>query len=627
MARTLALLALAAAGSAAEPPFLHPLFSDHAVLQRERPLPVWGWSAAGERVSVTLAGRSAEAVAGPDGRWQVLLPALPAGGPYELVASAGARQARVADLLVGEVWLCSGQSNMEWNVQNSDGWAEERVAAKSLATVRQFRVAKTYTTTPAATCAGRWKVAADGPGQFTAVGYYFARELERELGVPVGVVNAAWGGTTVEAWTSLPALTKVAGAEPALAKQKEWDDVKLAAARAAWWAEADPDQGQARADHDDAAWRTFKVPGTWKPQGVVQDGGIAWLRRTVELPAAAAGAAGRLGLGITVDSDTTYLNGVEVGKGEGWEDARSYAIPAGLLKAGANTIAIRLRAGGDGGIYGEPAALVLEAGGARVPLAGPWRFRGGADKAALAKLPRDPGAHLAGSLWNAMIAPLTPASVRGVAWYQGETNAGMGSAYAGYLTGLIAGWRAGFAREDLPFGVVQLAGFGKRSEAPVSEGPFTLLREAQARVVRSTPNTGLAVAIDVGNPDDVHPRAKREVGRRLAAWALHDVYGRSAVVPSGPVFTGLAAEGATLRLAFDHAQGLTAKGELKGFAIAGTDGPWLAAEARIDGATVVVSHPQLAKPAKVRYAWGGTPDCPLYNGAGLPAVPFRSDAP
>lgn len=628
MHRLALVLLLAGSTLAAEQPFLHPIFADHAVLQRDRELPVWGWSKPGDTVTVALAGKTATATAGTDGRWLAVLPALPAGGPFVLTAS-GAQSARAEDVLIGEVWICSGQSNMEWIVQNSDGWPQERETAKGLDSIRQFRVGKVPAISPQRTCTGRWRTAPEGVAQFTAVGWYFARELQRSLQVPIGVVNASWGGTTIEAWTSVPGLAGVARAKDVLAKQSQWSDAKLEEARQAWWAQADPDLGQRRTDADDASWQTLKLPGTWKEQGITQDGGVAWFRRSVDLPAAAAGAAGSLSLGITVDSDTTWINGVEVGRGSGWEDPRRYAIPAGVLKSGANTIAIRLRSlYGNGGIYAAPEQFVLEAGGTKAALAGPWRFKGGLDKAALAKLPRDEAPHLAGALWNGMVEPLTPAAVRGVVWYQGETNAWTGSGYDQFLPPLIADWRARFHRPDLPFGVVQLSCYGKRVAAPVeSESGMAFVRDCQLRASRELPGVGLAVTVDIGNPDDVHYRNKLDAGRRVAAWALHDVYGKAEVVPSGPVFTAMKPDGAGLRLSFDHATGLTAKGELKGFAIAAADGPWVAAEARIDGETVVVSSAQVARPAKVRYAWANSPDCPLYNGAGLPASPFRSDGP
>lgn len=626
------LLACAAALSplagADDLPFLHPLFSEHAVLQRDQPLPVWGWSVPGDAVAVSLGGASASAVAGPDGRWQANLPAQPAGGPFVLRVQGG-RRAEVPDILLGDVWLCAGQSNMEWNVQNSDGWAAEKAVAPTLAGIRQFRPQRGTSATPRSSTPGTWKNTA-AAGQFTAVGYYFARELQQALDparpVPVGVINCGWGGTTIEAWTSLPGMEGNPRAQALLARRREWDDARLAQARAEWWAQADPDRGQRGAEGVDAEWRQLAVPGAWKDQGVVHEG-LVWYRRSVELPAAAAGAAGEISLGIVVGRGTAWINGVEVGGGGGWEDPMRCPIPAGVLREGANLVAVRIRSEhGPGGFFGRPEDLAIAAGGARIGLAGRWRFQTGAAQAELAKLPKDPSQDLAAAIWNAWVEPLTPAALRGVVWYQGETNAWTGSGYDAFLPPLIRDWRARFRRDDLPFAVVQLAGFGKRSAEPVQpDNGQAFVREVQFQAARTIPGVGLVVTIDIGDPDDVHPRNKREVGRRLAAWALDRVYGRSGVVPSGPLFAGLASEGAALRLRFDHAQGLAWRGGPAGFAVAGDDGRWVAAEARIEGTTVVVASPQVARPVQVRYAWAGSPPCPLVNGAGLPASPFRGE--
>lgn len=626
--RALIAIACAAGLAAAEQdlPFLHPMFAEHAVLQRDQALPVWGWSKPGDTVTVELAGKSATATAGADGRWRAVLPALPAGGPYTLQAR-GASTASVGDVLLGDVWVCSGQSNMEWVVQNSDGWPAERDSAAKLTQVRQFRVTKDSAALPRACGNGRWMTAPDAAGQFTAVGYYFARELNRELQVPVGIVNSSWGGTTIEAWMSLPALDALPRAKDVVAKRRAMDDARLARELTAWWAQVDPDKGQKGPGFDDAAWRTINLPGTWKEQGIAFDG-VAWYRRSVELPATVGDGSGTLSLGISVDSDTAFVNGTEVGSGSGWDAPRVYRIPAGVLKPGANTLALRVRNwnAGAGGFYARPEQLQLRCGTSAIPLSGAWRFATAAGKAEVDAVKRDPPQGYGAALWNAMVDPLTPAAVKGVLWYQGETNAWEGSGYEVYLPALIADWRVRFAQPGLPFGVVQLAAFGKVIDAPIDpKAGVAWLRNTQFSTVRATPGTGLVVTIDIGNPADVHPRNKLEAGRRAAAWALHDVYGRATTVPSGPLFTAATVEGGAIRVAFDHAAGLAFRGEPAGFAVAGADGAWVAAQARIDGETLLVSSPQVAAPLQVSYGWAASPPTPLYNGAGLPASPFRSD--
>jgi sialate O-acetylesterase len=620
-----ALGASALSAADADLPFLHPLFSDHAILQRDQPLPVWGWTVPGERVTVDFAGASVTAVAGSDGRWQATLPAHAAGGPYALHVS-GSQEVTCSDVLLGDLWLCSGQSNMEWVVQNAHNWPAERAAAANCSDIRQFRVPKTYRLDPTRELAASWRLASTGVGQFTAVGYFFARNVQREVKVPIGLINASWGGTTIEAWTSQAALEQRPFAADVVAKRRPWTTEKMTAFLTDWWQQADPDHGQRSSAFDASSWSLQRLPGMWKDQGVTNFSGIGWYRRDIELPAAAA-IGGTLSLGITVDADTAFINGVEMGSGSGWDIPRLYRIPRGILTAGRNTIALRIHgASSNGGIYGQPEQLTLTAGGASYPLAGEWRFTTTTPEAQVAKLPRQPGPHLVGTLWNGMIAPLIPASVKGVLWYQGETNAWTGSQYDAYLTTLITDWRLQWHQPRLPFGIVQLANFGAPQSEPVMVGSGgAYLRDCQRAVARSVPDTGLTVIMDLGDPKDVHPRNKQDVGQRLAAWALHDVYGRADVVPSGPLYSGFTVEGSALRLQFTNAVGLNAHGDLTGFAIADDTGPWHMANARIDGETVVVQHPAVAHPTKVRYAWADSPQVTLYNAAAMPASTFRSD--
>ena len=611
-------------------PFLHPLFNDHAVLQRGRALPVWGWSTPGDHVTVTFAEQTLTADADASGRWQVTFTAIPAGGPYALMVK-GAKEVTANDLLVGDVWLCSGQSNMEFQVSQANNFDQERNAA-DFPQIRQFTGTKRFSLTPEILTGGGWSVCTPGNvGNFTAVGYFFGREVHREAKIPIGLINASWGGTRIESWTSrsgLAALERTKGELQQLGdlseatKKSEFDQLM-----AAWWTAADPAADAALTNFSDQAWGTMDVPGLWEDKGLPGFDGVAWFRRTFEVPAEAAGKEAKLFLGPIDDRDVTSINGREVGHLDVWNQQRQYSIPAGVLTAGTNTIAIRvLDTGGGGGIFGQVEDLHVDIGETKIALAGKWRLLAGKPLGQLPAMPTQlDNANVITALSNGMIEPLVPAALAGAIWYQGESNASIGSQYDLLLPALIADWRTRFQRPDLPFGIVQLANFMPTVDTPIQESGWAYLRDTQLKTFRTVPGTGMAVITDIGDASDIHPRNKQDVGRRLAAWALHDVYGRNDVVRCGPLFKAATVEGATLRVSLDYAAGLQAKGDLRGFAIAGNDANWVAAEARIDGETLIVSSPQVAAPTKVRYGWSNNPPCPLFNGVGLPASPFASD--
>ena len=611
-------------------PFLHPLFTDHAVLQRGRALPVWGWSAPGDHVSVTFADQSQVADADANGRWQVTFTAIPAGGPYSLTVK-GAKEATANDLLVGDVWLCSGQSNMEWQVAGANNFDQERAAA-DFPQIRQFTGTKRFSLTPEQLTGGGWSVCSpDNVGNFTAVGYFFGRELHREVKIPIGLINASWGGTRIESWTSRAGLSPLERTKSELLQLAEvTDGLKKNDAdqqMVAWWATADPAPDAAKSAFQDQAWNMMDIPGLWEDKGLPGFDGIVWFRRTFEVPAEFAGKEAKLLLGPIDDRDVTFINDREVGHLDVWNQSRLYPIPAGVLTAGTNTIAIRvLDTGGGGGIFGKNEDLHLDIGETKIALAGKWRYLASKPLGQLPAIPaRLDHANVITALSNGMIEPLVPAALVGAIWYQGESNANTDSQYELLLPALIADWRTRFQRPDLPFGIVQLANFMPKAESPIQVSGWPYLRNTQLKTLRTVPGTGMAVITDIGDASDIHPRNKQDVGRRLAAWALHDVYQRSDVVKSGPIFTTATVEGAALRVKFDYATGLMAKGELSGFAIAGKDGAWVTADARIDGETLLVSSAQVPAPIAVRYGWTNNPPCPLYNAAGLPASPFASD--
>ncbi len=445
------------------------LFGNHMVVQRDAAISIWGTAAPGEPVRAALGPHVSTAKAGADGRWSVALPPLPAGGPHTLVVEGTGSRLEFADVLAGDVWICSGQSNMEWPLGASRD-AETEVAAAGVPKIRLFTVEKAIASEPLADLGGRWSVASPETAKaFSAVGYFFGRDLHAAIGVPIGLVHSSWGGTPAESWTSRAALESDPDLSPIV---KQWDD-------------------------------------------------------------------------------------------------------------------------------------------------------------ALAKDPKAAGNPLrASGLFNAMIAPLTPFSIRGAIWYQGESNVGRAPQYRKLFPAMIRDWRRSFGRGEFPFLFVQLANFMARAPEP-ADSDWAELREAQGAAL-ALPNTGMAVAIDIGEEGDIHPRNKQDVGRRLALAARAIAHKERSLAHSGPVYRGMTAAGGSIRLAFDHADGgLAARGggALKGFAIAGEDGKFVWADATIDGETVVVRSARIGKAAAVRYAWADNPDCNLVNGAGLPAAPFRTDSP
>jgi sialate O-acetylesterase len=636
------LAGLAPVSAAPAGPFVHPLFSENMVLQRGIECPVWGWAAPGEAVTVSMAGKSAQASAGADGKWMARLGPFEAGGPHRLTVEGKTERVAFGNVLVGDVWICSGQSNMQMSVSSSNN-ADQEIAGANQPLIRLFTVPNVTALEPQTTVNGTWQLCTpETIPWFTAVGYFFGRTLEQELKVPIGLINSSWGGTICEAWTSGPALkSDVPEFAPAvteierLAAEAAKGAQDYAKIMADWYAQNDPGSAEGLGWADPALatadWGTMQLPGAWEQGGFGDWDGVAWFRKTVDLPAGWAGKEATLHLGPIDDQDTTWVNGVRVGATEVYNAPRDYAVPAGVLKAGANVIAVRaLDTGGIGGLNGRPEQLSLEAGGlATVPLAGEWKCRQSTPMSATTPVPprADGNPNIVTVLYNAMIAPLTPFAIKGAIWYQGESNADRAEQYGRLLPAMIRDWRAHFGVGDFPFLIVSLANFMAVDAEPRND-PWPNLREAQWLTTKRVPNAELAITIDIGDAVDIHPKNKQEVGRRLALAALGTTSGQK-IEYSGPVYKSMEVEGTKARLAFTHVTGgLEAKGgKLEGFAIAGADGKFVWADAVIDGDTVVVSSPAVTAPTVVRYGWGNNPVCTLYNGEGLPAVPFRTDGP
>ncbi len=637
---------------------LSPLLGDHMVLQRDAKVHIWGTATPGEKVKVEFNGQKKKDKADKDGNWSVYLKPMQAGGPCEMTISTKTEKVVLKDVLVGEVWVGSGQSNMEWPVAASAD-AQNEIAAANYPNIRLFTVAKNPQVKPIMNLTGNWVACTPQtiPG-FSAVAYYFGRKLHKDLNVPVGLINSSWGGTNAETWTSYEALkskTELKHFWAAIDKANENIEqaMKTYQDQLAEWEKAtgrgDPGnvgvtKGWADPKFSTADWKTKNLPDGFDTiDGNTDFDGIVWFRKEVDIPAAWNGKDLELRLGAIDDFDITYVNGKEVGRTGSetpgaWAVARVYKVPAACLKPGKNVIAIRVVDNFLGGMVGNSAAefclVPLADKQKEKPLciAGPWQYKVEyqmTPKASNIGKPTQAG--VAGevnqptSLYNGMINPLTPYTIRGAIWYQGESNAGRGAEYRVLFPAMIEGWRKAWNQGDFPFLFVQLANFTPVVPDPVQEG-WADLREAQMFTLK-TPNTGMAVIIDIGDAADIHPKNKQDVGNRLALWALATTYGQKDLVYSGPLYKSMKVEGDKVRISFDHlGGGLVAKGDkLTGFAIAGADKKFVHAQAKIEGDTVVVWSEKVANPVVVRYAWANNPVCNLYNKAGLPASPFRTD--
>lgn len=614
------------------------LFSDNAVLQQGREVPVWGTARDGERVTVEVAGQKVTTTA-KDERWLVRLPALPAGGPYTMTVS-GDNTIKISNILVGEVWICSGQSNMERQLGLREGqkpianW-EQEVATANYPQIRHFGVAQKTALVPAASVAGQWVVCSPATvADFTAVGYFFGRDLHQARRVPIGLIHSSWGGTPAESWTSLDTLRTLPDFKEAVTGV---DQARIELANGTynylrmlenWYQANDPGSSAtppwSAPDLDTGSWEQQNLPGFWEDAGMPGFDGVVWYRKTFDLPAPWANADAELRLGAIDDADTTWVNGVQVGATSGWRVPRVYHVPAAALQPGHNVIAVRvLDTGGNGGIWGDGHPLQLAPGpgraGAPIPLEGAWLRKA---SVRLGPVPYPPSDYhdspmVPGAFYNGMIAPLLSYAMRGVIWYQGEANVGRERQYRTLFPSLIADWRRVWGEGDFPFLFVQIAPYKDLTPE---------IREAQLLTSQHTPNTAMAVTIDCGDANDIHPAHKQPVGARLALAARALAYGEP-IEYSGPVFSAMQVEGGRAILHFTHLGGglMARDGPLTGFTIAGQDKVFHPAKAEIAGDTVVVSASAVPQPAAVRYGWANVPEGNLFNTAGLPASPFRTD--
>lgn len=619
------------------------IFTSHMVLQRDKPVPVWGWANKNEKITVQFNGQTVTAKANASGKWAINLQAMQAGGPYEMRITSKNESVVLNDIMMGDVWICSGQSNMEWTIQNSNN-AKEEIAASTNITVRQFKVANQVALQPQDDITkGEWQAASpQTTASFTAVGYFFARELAQQLQVTIGLISDNWGGSQVESWISKEAML---GSD----ELKDYAQNKLPLS----WEQADsitlinlkknlasknnnvlPEYNLQKLLQADTTlfntWLPYKAPGQWDWQGVWAFRGTGLFEKNIDITAEQAAAASVLSLGDNDGKFELYINGTLVKQGEG-KDAHLIRLPAQTFKAGKNIVLLRQDkqtepAWFGNGFAGDGSKLYLQLNDATISLAGDgWRIMPDMN----APLTFNHGANNHGTIiYNAMIKPIIPYAVKGVIWYQGETNAGRAYQYRKTFPLLIESWRKEW-KDDFPFLFVQLSSYGKQQSS--NEGSdWAELREAQTMTL-SLPKTGMAVTTDIGNPDDIHPRNKQDVGKRLAAGALNSVYGMSNVLPSGPMYLSSAFNNGKAYISFTYAgKGLMVKdkyGYLKGFEIAGADKKFYYAKATIEGDKVVVWSDNVASPTTVRYAWTNAPvEANLFNIDGFPASPFRTDS-
>ncbi|MBL7857418.1 MAG: sialate O-acetylesterase [Cyclobacteriaceae bacterium] len=617
------------------------LVGDSMVVQRDTKLKIWGWAQPGEKVKVSFIGKNYTTLTGADGKWNVLLAPIKAGGPYVMEIKAS-NTIILSDILAGDVWLCAGQSNMVHTLElHKERYASEIEHAHNPA-IRNFTV-PTATNLNGRTddiTGGKWLTAnPKDVTRFSVVAYFFAKKLYEQYRVPIGIINASVGGTPIEAWTSEEGLQSFPQHAITIQKNKDTTYVNVAnrAAREA-------NQLRIKKNTDDKgltepkvwydttyvpkAWRTINIPGYWEDQGIRNFDGVVWYRREIDLPATVAGLSAKVALGRIVDADYMYINGVLIGSTSYQYPQRRYSVPAGLLKAGKNILVVRvINNGGKGGFVPDK-PYYLSAGDNTIDLKGYWQYKVGEVYER-----SEPGVNGIAAqnqptaLFNAMIAPVTNYAVKGVVWYQGESNAGRAEEYRQLLPALIADWRKQWQQSNLPFLYAQLPNFMDVNYSPEESG-WATVRDAQLRTLR-VPNTGMAVTIDLGEWNDIHPGNKKPVGERLALAAQKVAYGDIHVVSSGPLYKSHKVVGNKIVISFsDAGSGLLAIDgeELHHFAIAGVDKKFVWANALLDNGTVVVWSDKILEPHYVRYAWADNPQgANLYNREGLPASPFTTE--
>jgi sialate O-acetylesterase len=624
------------------------LVRDSMVLQRDTRINIWGWATKGEKVNVKFNGRTYKTKTSTDGKWMIVLPPMKAGGPYAMDIS-GSNKITLKDILIGDVWICSGQSNMVHQMELHSVRYAEDIAKANYPEIRHFWIPTmtdlqgTHDDLPTGyPIAIGWKWAnPEDVRQFSAVAYFFARMIYEKYHVPIGLINASVGGTPVEAWTSEEGLKEFPALQTTIQKNKDTAYINGLARRVPGGNTNRPGQVDrgltgTRPWYDityvPKGWHTISIPGYWEDQGIKDLDGIVWYRKEIEVPASMTGIPAKVFLGRIVDADVLYINGKQVGNTAYQYPQRRYNVPADLLKAGKNIFVIKVTntAGKGGFVPDKP--YYLFAGKDTIDLTGYWQYKVGE------VFPPRSGFNGSGgitaqnqptALYNAMVAPLINYTIKGFLWYQGEANTGRAEEYAKLLPAMIADWRNQWKQPGAPFLYVQLPGFMEMNYLP-SESNWATLRESQLKSL-SVSNTGMAVAIDLGEWNDIHPDKKKEAGERLALAAEKIAYGEKDIVYSGPLYQSATVDSNKITISFTNVgSGLTTNDgeELSQFAIAAADKKFVWAKAKIEGDKVIVWNENVTSPVYVRYAWADNPDgANLFNKEGLPASPFRTDTP
>ena len=612
------------------------LIRDSMILQRDSKVTIWGWASANEKIAVKLNNKTYKTKADAAGNWNLILSPMKAGGPYTMDIT-GKNKISLKEILFGDVWFCSGQSNMVHQLNIHDDTYANEIANANFPQIRQFWIPTlTNLQGPQADLpAGNWKPAVgEEVRPFSAVAYFFAKKLFEKYQIPIGIINASVGGTPIEAWTSEEGFSDFASVSAIIQKNKDTAYINSFNRRSG------PPRTRAQTDlgltgslkwHDPSyspkGWRTINIPGYWEDQGIKDLNGVVWYRKEIDIPATMTGKAAKLFLGRIVDADELYINGKLVGNTTYQYPQRRYKLPEGILKPGKNLFVIRVtNTGGKGGFVPDK-PYCLFAGTDTVDLKGTWHYKvgdvfppftGGGGGGGLS-FQNQPTA-----LYNAMVAPGIKYTIKGFCWYQGESNAGKPDEYAKLLPALIRDWRTKWNQGPLPFLNVQLPGFMDYNYLPV-ESNWAAMRESQLKAL-SVENTAMVVAIDLGEWNDIHPDNKKTVGDRLALAAFKTAYGENSI-HSGPIAQEVSADGNKLIIRFTHigAGLMTSDGEEPAeFAIAGADKKFVWARVRIEGDKIIVWNDQVTQPLYVRYAWADNPVNPnLFNKEGLPASPFQ----
>lgn len=606
------------------------LVSDGMILQRNQDLKIWGYADAGEKITVKFISKTYHATADQNGNWTLMFPKLNAGGPYSMTIN----EITLKDILIGDVWVASGQSNMELPMRRLTPLYENEIKNANNTNIRFFTVPQKYNFKAPQNDldGGKWE--STNPQtilDFSGVAYFFAKELNEKNKVPVGIIHTSLGGSPVQAWMDENSLRKYPEYLTEAERWKNDDLIKTTESQErslskAWYAELDQsdiglNQHWEKDKGDDSGWKTMVVPGSWEDQEGSFDGSV-WFRKEIILPKGVDQKTAFLNLGRIKDADVTYINGIKVGNVTYEYPPRWYDVPKGVLKEGKNIITVRVINGSGKGQFISDKPYYLEIDGQKTDLKSEWKYKIGAKMEKMA-----PGQTFIRwkplGLYNAMINPLINYNIKGFIWYQGESNTGKPKEYGDLLSTMISLWRSKWNKNDLPFLIVQLANFMEKKDEPLDSG-WAELREQQRQVSLNVPYAGLAVAIDLGEWNDIHPLNKKTVGDRLALQALKIAEGKK-IIADGPVYQSMKTEGNTIILSFKPGTDDLVQGELKGFAIQQKDGSYQWAKAEAKGSKVIVWNDQVTSPVNVRYDWADNPDGNLKNKNGLPASPFTTE--